>query len=87
MKITTRQLRRIIKEERTKLLNEYIPADAKGSGPYSGVYNIAEEIEALEEALNSLKIAGRNLPAPMDTRIYEAAEMIERALDVLHGRD
>ena len=87
MKITKRQLRRIIKEERAKLLNEYTPADTRGSAPYSGVYNIAEEIEALEQALKSLKIAGRNLPAPMDTRIYEATEIIERALDVLHGRD
>tara|TARA_B100000131_G_scaffold299114_1_gene319235 strand:+ start:5395 stop:5655 length:261 start_codon:yes stop_codon:yes gene_type:complete len=86
MKITKRQLRRIIKEEKARLLKEYTPADVSGSGPYSSASNIEEEIAALEEVLNSLMVAGRNLPAPMDTRIEDAVELIERALNVLYGR-
>ena len=85
-KITKRQLARIIREEREKLLNEYTPADVSGSGPYSGPGNIEEEIAALEDVLNSLMVAGRNLPAPMDMRIKDAVEMIEGALDRLYGR-
>ena len=86
MKITKRQLRRIIKEEKAKLLKEYTPADVSGSGPYSSSANIEEEIAALEEVLNSLMVAGRNLPSPMDMRIQDAVEMIEGALNVLYGR-
>ncbi len=86
MKITKRQLRRIIKEEKARLLNEYTPADVSGSGPYSSPSNIEEEISVLEEVLNSLMVAGRNLPAPMDMRIQDAVEMIEGALDALYGR-
>ena len=86
MKITKRQLRTIIKEEKAKLLNEYTPADVRGAGPYSSPRNIEEEIAALEEVLNSLVVAGRDLPAPMDMRIHDAVEMIESALDTLYGR-
>ena len=86
MKITKKQLRRIIKEEKAKLLNEYTPADVSGSGPYSSAANIEEEIAALEEVLNSLMVAGRKLPSPMDMRIQDAVEMIEGALNVLYGR-
>ncbi len=85
MKITKRQLRRIIKEERAKLLNEYTPADVSGSGPYSSSANIEEEIAALESVLNDLYVAGRNLPSPMDTRISDAVEKIESALNILYG--
>lgn len=85
MKITKRQLRRIIKEEKAKLLNEYTPADVSGAGPYSSPGNIEEEIAALEEVLNSLVVAGRDLPAPMDMRIQEAVELIEQAINRLHG--
>ena len=86
MKITKRQLKRIIKEERAKLLKEYTPSDYSGSAPYATASNIEEEIIALEEVLNSLMVAGRDLPAPMDTRIPEAVELIEQALNRLHGR-
>ena len=85
MKITKRQLRRIIKEEKGKLLNEYTPADVSGSGPYSSATNIEEEIVALESVLNDLYVAGRNLPSPMDTRISDAVEKIESALNILYG--
>ena len=86
VKITKRQLRRIIKEEKAKLLNEYTPADVSGAGPYSSPGNIEEEVAALEEVLNSLMVAGRNLPAPMDMRIQNAVEKIESALSILYGR-
>lgn len=86
MKITKRQLRRIIKEEKAKLLNEYTPADVSGSGPYSSTTNVEEEIVALEEVLSALTVAGRSLPAPMDMRIEEAVGLIEQAINRLYGR-
>ena len=85
MKITKRQLKKIIKEEKAKLINEYTPADVSGSGPYSSPANIEEEIIALEEVVNDLMIAGSKLPSPMDMRIEDAIELIERALNRLHG--
>ena len=86
MKITKRQLRRIIKEEKAKVLKEYTPADVSGSGPYSSAANIEEEIVALESVLNDLYVAGRSLPSPMDTRISDAVEKIESALNILYGK-
>ena len=85
MKITKRQLRRIIKEEKAKLLNEYTPADVSGSGPYSSAANIEEEIRMLEEAMGQLIKAGRDLPSPMDVRIEDAVELIEQAISRLYG--
>ena len=86
MKITKRQLKQIIKEEKAKLLNEYIPADTSGSAPYSSPANIEEEIAELEKVLNSLYVAGKALPFPMDRRIMDATEMIESALNILYGK-
>ena len=85
MKITKRHLRRIIKEEKAKLLNEYTPEDVSGSGPYSGPENILEELTMLEEVRGMLLQAGRDLPSPMDVRIEDAVELISEAIDRLNG--
>ena len=83
MKITKRQLRRIIKEEKYRLLKEqpYSPepgSEASADGPYPGdrgddLYFVAEE--ALHALLGAL--------ASMDPGA--AGDMARYAIDELHG--
>ena len=80
MKISKRQLRRIIKEEKTRLQE-----DVSGSAPYSGPQDVVEQLNMLETVFEDLKQAGRNLPAPMDTRIMDALEHLEMAMNALYG--
>jgi len=49
MKITKRQLQRIIKEEKAKLLNEYTPAPAR-----SATEILADLHEALDELIGAI---------------------------------
>ena len=80
MRITQRQLRRIIKEEKARLQE-----DVSGSAPYSGPQDVVEQLNMLETVFEDLKQAGRNLPAPMDTRIMDALEHLEMAMNALYG--
>ena len=81
MKITKRQLRQIIKEEKARLAE----VGVQGSSPYSGPGDVVEQLNMLETVFEDLKQAGRNLPAPMDTRIMDALEHIELAMNILYG--
>ena len=83
MKITKQQLRRIIKEEKARLLREYTGPGVSGMMPYAGPSDMEEELMILEQAHERLKAV--RLPAPMDTRIMEALEHLEKAISVLYG--
>ena len=83
MKITKRQLRRIIKEEKARLLNEYTPRDTSGMMPYASPEDMEEEIAMLQQTRDTIKAV--SLPAPMDDRIMEAVEHLDKAIKVLHG--
>ena len=80
MKIKKRQLKRIIKEEKAR-----IQEDVSGSAHYSGPQDVVEQLHMLETVCEDLKQAGRNLPAPMDTRIMDALEHLEMAMNALYG--
>ena len=81
MRISKKDLLRIVREEKARLAE----ASVSGSGPYSGPRDIVDELNMLEKVLYDLQAAGRNLPAPMDTRIMEATEHLQQALDILYG--
>jgi len=84
MKITKRQLRRIIKEEKARLLNEYTPRETAGRHmPYAGPEDMEEEIAMLQQTRDTIKAV--RLPAPMDDRIMEAVEHMDKAIKVLNG--
>ena len=83
MRITKRQLRRIIKEEKAQLLREYTDPGVGGEMPYAGPSDMEEELVMLEQAHERLKAV--RLPAPMDTRIMEALEHLEKAISILYG--
>jgi hypothetical protein len=78
MKISKRHLRRIIKEEKAKLHE-----DVTGSAPYSGPHDVVKQLNMLETVFTELKQT--SLPAPMDTRIMEALEHLELAMNALYG--
>jgi hypothetical protein len=83
MKITKQQLSRIIREEKARLLKEYTDPGTSGMMPYAGPSDMEEELEVLKQAHERLKAV--RLPAPMDTRIMEALEYIEKAISTLYG--
>ncbi len=84
MKITKRQLKQIIKEEKARLLNEYTPVDTRGRQmPYASPSDMEEEIDMLQQTRDTIKAV--RLPAPMDDRIMEAVEYLDKAIKVLHG--
>tara|TARA_Y100000590_G_scaffold109164_1_gene124451 strand:- start:1328 stop:1621 length:294 start_codon:yes stop_codon:yes gene_type:complete len=69
MKITKRQLKRIIKEEHSKLINEMTPADM-------GI--AAAKMDAQRGSLSSVKIKGRSYDQPL---WHTLADIINQAMD------
>ena len=60
-----------------------IKEDVSGSAPYSGIDDISRELDMLETVFEDLHRV--KLPAPMDTRIMDALQHIQQAVDALYG--
>ena len=82
MKITKKQLSKIVKEEMKHLLKEYTPREtADRHMPYAGPEDMEEEIAMLQQTRDTIKAV--RLPAPMDGRIMEAVEYLDKAIKAL----
>ena len=75
MKITKRQLRRIIKEERTKLLSE------QSDSQY--LEALADLTYAADKALESLELASRDIGPPRVSRRSALYEKLDEAMTVM----
>lgn len=64
---------------------DVVTESVAGSAPYSGPQDVVEQLNMLETVFEDLKQAGGNLPAPMDTRIMDALEYLEKAMNALYG--
>jgi hypothetical protein len=82
MKITKRQLQRIIKEERAKLLRESFASTRHGSEQY--LEALADLTYAADKALESLKLASRDI-GPLPKALYDKLDEAMAGLEGLVG--
>ena len=75
MKITKRQLRRIIREEKARLLNEQVEMDPK----------TASAIQLLQTVHLNLQDAMANVRGPMYEDLNEQIALLEDAIHMLGG--
>ena len=85
MRVTTRQLKRIIKEEKSKLLREQ--AEILGALPGPPDPRLAQAVDLLEDIMEELRIQGaqrdpsekRDVYRHKKTRAYGGSEAVRRA--------